>query len=221
MQRLFLTLALAAGGLGGALADASGDGLPEFFRTWLAAQKLAGDVRVEFDLTKTLPTLKEPIKSPGRFWNYADGRFLWEIGRPATAVLRYNGVTLDTWEARENQWRTLDPNQRGMRLWMDFLSGQNLTEQTVVRDFLITVPAAAKPLALAILEPRSKRERRDVTQLELKFNLAGPQLVRLVVRQGDGGSQQMDFQEPKRMTAADRAVVPRPAAPADPNKPGG
>jgi hypothetical protein len=35
-------------------------------------------------------------------------------------------------------------------------------------------------------------------------------LVQLLVRQGDGGSQTMDFNEPKRMTTADRAMVPPP-----------
>jgi hypothetical protein len=35
--------------------------------------------------------------------------------------------------------------------------------------------------------------------------------LQIVVWQGDGGSQMMDFKEPKRMTAADRGVVPPPA----------
>ena len=211
MNRLFLTLALVAGCLLGARVAAADDGVPGFFRTWLAAQKQAGDVRVEFEITKTLPTLKAPVKSSGRFWNYADGRFLWENGKPPTSVLRYDGVTLDCWEAVENKWRKLDPTQRGVRLWMDFLSGKNLTEVNLAKEFLITVPEAKAPMASMVLEPRSKRERRDVEQIELRFNTAEQRLVQLVVGQGDGGTQLMDFKEPKRMSAADRAVVPPPA----------
>ena len=214
VNKLFLTLIVFLGGYAGAAADAASDGLPGFFRTWLAAQKHAPDMRVEFSLTKTLPTLKAPVKSAGRFWSYADGRFRWETGKPATAVLVYDGVTLQSWQAAENQWRKLNPNNRSMRLWMDFLGGQNLTETGLLKDFLITAPAAGrKPLASVLLEPKSKQERKDVPRIELTFNTAEQRLVQLLIRQGDGGSQAMDFGEAKPMTAADRAVVPPPSRP--------
>lgn len=200
------------GGITSALADPAGDGLPGFFRAWLAAQKSAPDLRVEFRITKTMPALKQPVTSPGRFWNFADGRFRWETGKPATSVLVYDGVTLRSWEAVDKQWRQLNPNNRSLRLWMDFLGGQNLTEANLIKDFVVTAPAAMKPLASVILEPKSSRTRRDLQQLELKFNTVELRLVQLLVRQGDGGSQLMDFSEPKRMTAADRAMVP-PATP--------
>lgn len=212
MNKLLLTLIFLLGGPADAWADASNDGLPAFFRNWLTAQKTAPDMRVEFNITKTLPALKEPVKSGGRFWNYANGRFRWETGKPATSVLVYDGVTLQSWEATENQWHKLNPNNRNMRLWMDFLGGQNLTESGLLKDFLITAPVAKKPLASVILEPKSKQTRQYLKQIELTFNTAEPRLVQLLVRQGDGGSQTMDFSEPKRMTAADRAVVPPPAA---------
>jgi hypothetical protein len=53
-------------------------------------------------------------------------------------------------------------------------------------------------------------------QIELQFDTAEPRLVQLLVRQGDGGSQTMDFDAPRRMTAADREVVPPPASPSNP-----
>lgn len=211
MNHLLLSLALLAGGLTGVQAEAAREEVPGVLHNWLAAQKHAGDVRVEFGIIKTLPTLKEPVKSSGRFWNYADGRFLWETGKPPTAVLRYDGLTLDSWDAESNKWHKLDPNQRGMRLWMNFLSGKNLTEETLLKEFQISAAAAGKSFARVILEPKSKRERRDLNKLELKFDTAASQLVQVMVWQGDGGTQTMDFKEPKRMTAADRGVVPAPA----------
>ena len=213
MNRLFLTLILMLGGQACAVADAASDGLPGFFRAWLAAQKNVPDMRVAFSLTKTLPTLKQPVKSVGRFWSYADGRFRWETGKPASSVLVYDGVTLQSWQATENQWRKLNPNNHGMRLWMAFLGGQKLSEAGLLKDYLVSAPAARKPLASVILEPKSMRERRDLPQLELTFNTAEQRLVKLLVRQGDGGSQTMDFDEPRPMTAADRAVVPPPSHP--------
>lgn len=211
MKRLLLTLTLMFGGLACALAEPAGAGVPGVFRAWLAAQKSVPDQRVEFSLTKTMPALKEPVKSLGRFWNYADGRFRWETGKPATSVLVYDGESLQSWEVADKRWRQLNPNNRGMRLWMDFLGGQNLTEEGLSKDFVITAPAAGKTLAAVILEPKSSRVRRDLKQIELQFNTAEQRLVRMFILQGDGGSQAMDFSEPKRMTAADRAVVPPPA----------
>ncbi len=213
MHKLLLILTILWAGPGAVLADSAGAGVPPVFGSWLAAQKHAADVRVDFRLTKTLPTLKEPLKASGRFWNYADGRFRWETGQPATSVLVYDGVTLQSWDAAAPQhWQKLDPNSRGMRLWMDFLGGQNLTESGLLKDFVVTAAPAGKPLAGVLLEPRSARVRRDLKQIALKFNTDEPRLVQMLIQQGDGGSQTMDFSAPKRMTAADRAVVPPPAA---------
>ncbi len=117
-------------------------------------------------------------------------------------------MILDSWEAESNKWHKLDPSQRGMRLWMDFLSGKNLTEENLLREFEVSVPAAGKVTASVILQPKSQRERRDLKQLELKFDAAALRLVQVVVTQGDGGILMMDFKEPKRMTAAERAMVP-------------
>lgn len=210
VKKFILILTFVIGGHASVRAEPAAAGLPGFFRAWLAAQKNAPDLRVEFSITKILPTLKEPVQAPGRFWNYADGRFRWETGKPATSVLVYDGVTLQTWEAGENQWRKLNPNHRGMRLWMDFLGGQKLTEAGMLKDFLITAPAAGKPLAKVILEPKSPQARRNMPQIVLTFNTLEQRLVQMLVQQGDGGSQTMDFREPTRMTAADRAVVPPP-----------
>lgn len=213
MHRLWFTILLLGSSLPRVLAATPDGEVPGFFRAWLAAQQRAGDVRVDFSLTKTLPALKEPVKSSGRFWNYADGRFLWETGKPPSSVLRFNGTTLESWEAADNKWRKLDPTDRRLRLWLNFLSGHNLTEESLLKDFQITAPATAKPLATMVLVPRSARERKELKQLELTFEPAAQRLVRVVVGQGDGGSQQMEFGQPRKMTATDQAAVP----PADRN----
>jgi hypothetical protein len=210
-SKLLLPLIFFVGGHACALAQTASDGLPAFFRDWLATQKQAPDMRVAFTITKTMPALKEPVKAAGWFWSFTDGRFRWETGKPTTSVLVYDGVTLQSWEASDKQWRKLNPHNRSIRLWIDFLGGQNLTEEGLLKDFTISSPAAKKPLASVVLEPKSSRTRKDLPRIELSFNTTERRLVQVLVRQGDGGSQQMDFSEPKRMTAADRAVVPSPA----------
>jgi outer membrane lipoprotein-sorting protein len=211
VNKLILILTVVIGGQACVLADPAGDGLPGFFRAWLAAQQNAPDLRVEFSITKTLPTLKAPVQAPGRFWSYADGRFRWESGKPATSVLVFDGVTLQSWDAGQNHWRKLNPNHRDMRLWMDFLGAQKLTEAGMLKDFRITAPAATKPLAMVMLEPKSPQTRRNLPKIELTFNTVEARLVQMRVQQGDGGSQTMDFREPTGMTAADRAVVTPPS----------
>lgn len=208
MKGLFLITALFINALCGAQAETAGEGLPPFLVTWLEAQKLVGDVRLDFTLSKTLPTLKEPVKSPGRFWNYADGRFLWEAGSPPASVLRYDGLTLESWEASENKWRNLDANHKSLRLWMYFLSGKRLTAENLEKEFLIASPVSNKQMTSVTLEPRSKRQRRDLKQIELKFITKEQRLVQLVVWQGDGGTQLMEFGRSRPMTAAERSTVP-------------
>jgi outer membrane lipoprotein-sorting protein len=198
------------------MAAGAGGDLPEVFRDWIAAQQRVSDLRVEFRMTKTLPTLKESVRSVGRFWSYVDGRFRWETGKPVRSVLVFDGITLQAWEASDNQWRKLDPHSSSMRLWMDFLGGRKLTESGLLRDFQIAGLTEMKSLTRVILEPKSPRTRRNLKQIELQFDTAEPRLVQLLVRQGDGGSQTMDFDAPRRMTAADREVIPPPASPSNP-----
>ena len=212
MNRLLLTGTLWGCGLGCALAGSGATGVPGVLGDWLAARKHAADVRVEFRTTKSMPALKEPLKADGRIWSYADGRFRWETGAPATQVLVYDGATLQSWDAAGKQWRKLDPNSRSMGLWMDFLGGRNLTEAGLLKDFEIREAAETKLLTGVILEPKSARVRRDLKQIELRFNAGEQRLVQMLIRQGDGGSQTMDFSAPGRMTAEDRTVVPPPAA---------
>ena len=54
--------------------------------------------------------------------------------------------------------------------------------------------------------------RRDLKQIELRFNAGEQRLVQMLIRQGDGGSQTMDFGVPGRMTVADLTMVPPPTA---------
>lgn len=211
MNHLVLALILMVAGFAGSAARAADGDAPGFFRSWLAERDKAGDLRIDFTFTKSLPALKEPITSSGRFWSYADGRFLWEMGMPPTSVLRYDGVTLESWEAVENKWHKLDPTDRRMRVWMNFLGARKLTVEELTRDFLITTPEARKPMARMILEPRSKQEKKRLKQLELEFDTSKNQLMRLRVEQGDGGSQAMNFKAPRPMGAADKKVVPPPA----------
>lgn len=211
MNRFIFHVALFVCGLSCVQADAVGSGIPGFFRDWLEKQKTLGDVRVEFGITKTLPTLKSPVKSSGRFWNYADGRFLWETGNPPASILKYDGLTLENWESSERKWRKLNPNDRGMRLWMSFLSGKSLSEESLAKEFIITVPEAKNSAASVVLEPRSARHRKDLKQIQLKFNTSEQRLIQLIVWQGDDGTQLMDFEKPQKMTAKDRDVVPLPS----------
>jgi outer membrane lipoprotein-sorting protein len=209
VNRFILTLLFIILGSIVAIADATENGFPGFFRDSLTAQKQAADVCVNFSITKTLSTLKAPMTTVGKFWNYADGRFIWEIGIPVASVLTYDGKNLKSWDVAENKWRGLDPSNRAIRMWLDFMSARNLTEEDLVKRFLFTVPIEKNEIPRVILQPRSKQERKYLKQIELKFDLAEKRLVQLLVIQGDGGTQLINFNSPKRMTAKELAMAPQ------------
>ena len=65
-------------------------------RQWIEAQQHMGDIKVGFKLTRTLPTLKEPIVNEGRFWRLADGRGCCS----GTAVAGFATVPSSCWPCR-------------------------------------------------------------------------------------------------------------------------
>lgn len=191
--------------------------LPAAFRQWMASQHQAVDIRVPFRMTRTLPTMKDRVIEQGMLWRFADKRFRFQIGEPPVSILLFDTKDLWTWEKSANQWRVIDPKDRQNRMWLTFLTGEDLQDSDLGKNFTF-VPNGESATALNVsLMPKSGGLRRHVSQLDLTIHPKEIRLTTLRVLQTDGTTLRMDFENPVPVTAKDQTLVqPAPPIPSTP-----
>ena len=209
MRRLSAALFLA---LASALAAAPEPATPPIVQQWVEAQKHMGDIVVDFKLTRTLPTLKEPITANGRFWKLADGQFRWEMGSPPSTVLLFDNQDLHVWEAEKNTWQTLSPNDGRMRMWMQFLNSKEMNAEAMTKTFLPTVTGEKPDVVTIALQPKGLLVKRHLKQVDLQIDPRTKYLRQIRLIQSDDSTVIMTFGSPQPMAAADRSKLQIPTS---------
>ncbi len=203
MMRLLLALILL-----GAMARAqTNPDAPPLVQQWIDAQQHMGDIKVDFKLTRTLPTLKEPIVNEGRFWRLADGRFRWELGTPPSLVLLYNNDDLRVWDSASQSWQLLSASDRRMRMWMTFLNGKELSAGTMTRDFLATVTGQTQDIVTIALQPKGFMAKKHLKQVDLQIDPASKHLRQLRIIQSDDATVLMSFGRPQQVPDSDKNAL--------------
>lgn len=177
--------------------------VPPLVREWVEAQQHMGDIKVGFKLTRTLPTLKDPIVSEGRFWRLADGRFRWELGSPPSTVLLFNNDDLRAWDAASQSWQTLSANDRRMRMWMTFLNSKEMSAETMTKDFVATVTGES-PIVTIALQPKGFMVKKHLKQVDLQIDPATKHLRQLRIIQSDDATVLMSFGPPQPVPEGDK-----------------
>ena len=87
-----------AAGLGVGVLVVFGEGVPDpheaILRSWLEASTHLNRFQAEFQQTRHLKALTQPLVSTGRVWFSAPDRFRWELGDPPQSVAVRSGDTL-------------------------------------------------------------------------------------------------------------------------------
>jgi len=178
--------------------------VPPMVRQWIEAQQHMGDIKVGFKLTRTLPTLKDPIVNEGRFWRLADGRFRWELGTPPSTVLLFNNNDLRVWDAASQSWQTLSATDRRMKMWMTFLNSKEMSAEAMAKDFLATVTGES-PVVTIALQPRGFMVKKHLKQVDLQIDPATKHLRQLRIIQSDDATVLMSFGPPQPVPESDKA----------------
>ena len=199
MRALFLALVLCAG----VRAQTTTTEVPPLVRQWIDAQQHMGDIKVGFKLTRTLPTLKDPIVNEGRFWRLADGRFRWELGTPPVTVLLYNNDDLRVWDGNSQSWQTLSATDRRMKMWMTFLNSKEMSADTMAKDFTISVTGES-PIVTLALQPKGFMVKKHLKQVDLQIDPATKHLRQLRIIQSDDATVLMSFGPPQPVPEGDR-----------------
>lgn len=177
--------------------------VPPLVRQWIEAQQHMGDIKVGFKLTRTLPTLKDPIVNEGRFWRLADGRFRWELGTPPSTVLLYNNDDLRVWSGESQSWQTLSANDRRMKMWMTFLNSREMSADAMGKDFVATVTGES-PVTTIALQPKGFMVKKHLKQVDLQIEAATKHLRQLRIIQSDDATVLMSFGPPQAVPEGEK-----------------
>lgn len=175
--------------------------LPPLLVQWMQAEKSAGSIHVTFRQSRSTPTLKAPLLAAGEFWRMADGRFRWQLGQPASMILINDGSTVRLKEEGADEWKTMDPKDRRVGMWLNFLGGQELSSEALARTFQASVASDTAERVAFVLKPRSLVMRKHLRQLELHIDPRTKHLLQMRLVQADESSLTMDFDSPR--SAAD------------------
>lgn len=171
--------------------------IPPVFQKWMEAQKGIGDIKVAFQQTRTTPALKDPAKSSGRFWRMADGRFRWELGSPATMILIFDKEVVRLKEGADKPWETLKPDDNRVRMWMRFLSGRDMDQASLTKNFSLKVTQQEAAFTTVAMTPRPLLIKKYLRQLDMQISPDARRLLGFRIVQGDGSTLLMNFGPPE------------------------
>jgi outer membrane lipoprotein-sorting protein len=178
--------------------------LPPILQEWAETQKTLPDMAVAFQQTRSIPALKAPVSTTGRFWRFQDGAFRWELGNPPATVLVHDSAEFRVREASGSPWQTLEENDARYRMWARFLSGREASPEDLSRHFVVRENEDQPGVATVTLRPKAPFVRRYLRQIDLQISRAEKRLLQLRVIQGDQSTLLMTFEKPTSVTAEEK-----------------
>lgn len=210
MRSLFLALLLPVAAWSQAVDLPKPDApLPAIMVEWAETQKTLPDIVVNFRQTRSLPALKQPVVSNGRFWRFQDGAFRWELGDDAKTMtmLVHDAREFRVRESLEAGWQVLDEKDPRFRMWARFLSGREASPEDVSRHFIVKEAEASPGVATITLRPKAPFVKRHLKQLDIQLDRKTKRLLQLRILQGDGATVLMQFDAPNPVSASEKAAA--------------
>lgn len=178
--------------------------LPPILQEWAETQKTLPDMAVAFQQTRSIPALKSPVSTTGRFWKFQDGAFRWELGNPPATVLVHDTSEFRVREASGSPWQTLEENDPRYRMWARFLSGREASPADLSRHFVVKQTDDQPGVATVTLRPKAPFVRRYLRQIDLQISREEKRLLQLRVIQGDQSTLLMTFEKPSSVSAEEK-----------------
>ena len=174
---------------------------------FLEAQADLKSWTADFVQTRTLKSLKQPLKSPGHLYFAAPNAFRWELGEPTQtiAVRSSNDVLLIYPPLKRAERYSLAPGEHSP--WQDMLSlleaGFPRNQQELESRFNISSERVLDGKLHVVLQPKAASARRWMREMELVFDNQSKTLAATELRFADGSSLRNDFSNERKNPAID------------------
>ncbi len=185
---------------------------------FLEAQAALESWTADFVQTRTLKSLKQPLKSSGHLYFMRPNVFRWELGDPAQtiAVRASNEVILIYPPLKRAERYSLSANERSQ--WQEMLSlldaGFPRSQKELESRFKIIQSREAGGKAHIVLQPKASSSRRWMQEMELVFDATTKSLAATEMRFADGSSLRNDFSNERKNSAVAPDLF-RPQIPPD------
>lgn len=169
MKKFPVFLASCLSLIGAVPALAQNQGAP--LQTALAKQKAYQSVKVDFQLTKTSPALTEKLITPGKLWLIPGKAFRWELGKPRTQTILYEGRSVYILDETKRTGKRHDPDDKEVKpLLLTLGIGEDATYEGLMKLFKIAAISESGSQLTVSLSPTNRRVRRAITDLRMLIN---------------------------------------------------
>jgi outer membrane lipoprotein-sorting protein len=168
-----------------------------FITQWLAAQSNLKTWTADFTQTRTLKTLKRPLKSHGHLIFAAPNNFRWQLGDPAQTIAIRNSNEMTVVYPKLKRAERYPLSGAGNEPWRDALALMDAGFPTSAAElesrFKLVSLRFTNDLAQIALEPRSAMAKKFMSEVQLSLHTNDYSMVANQLQFSDGSILRNDF----------------------------
>jgi outer membrane lipoprotein-sorting protein len=168
-----------------------------FINQWLAAQSNLKTWTADFTQTRSLKTLKQPLRSQGHLTFAAPNNFRWQLGDPAQTLAIRNSNEMTVVYPKLKRAERYPLGGAGNEPWRDALAlmDAGFPSSSVGLDnrFKLVSLQITNDLAQIILEPRSVMAKKFISDVQLFLRTNDYSMAANQLQFSDGSILRNDF----------------------------
>ncbi len=164
---------------------------------WLARQKSIDSLETTFTQERKLPSLKQPVTTPGKLAFAKPGRIRWQLGEPAATLATSDGTTLTLIDYTEKTARQI-PADSPQAARFSMLTGKGFqTAEDFYKMFEVTAWRVESGIHQYTLKPKDRRLRSQVPWVFLDIDPAKSELRAMEMELQDKSRVRTLFENPR------------------------
>lgn len=152
---------------------------------WLKRQTSINTLEATFTQERKLPSLKEPVSTPGKLMMQRPDKLRWELGSPIETLAVSDGTTMTLLQSSDKSARQV-ANDSPQAKQFSFLGGNALASPEAFRDaFEITDSRVTSGIHQYTLQPKERRMKANVPWVFLDIDPSTNELRALELEMKD------------------------------------
>ena len=168
-----------------------------FINQWLAAQSNLKTWTADFTQTRTLKTLKQPLRSQGHLIFAAPNNFRWQLGDPAQTIAIRNSNEMSVVYPKLKRVERFPLAGAGNEPWRDALAlmdaGFPTSRAELDNRFKLVSLQFTNDLAQITMEPRSAMAKKFMSDVQLSLRTNDFSMTANQLQFSDGSILRNDF----------------------------
>ena len=187
-----------------------------FLTNWLAAQSQLKTWTADFTQTRTIKTLKQPLRSQGKLIFAAPNNFRWQLGEPAQTIAIRNSNEMSVIYPKLKRAERYPLSGAGNEPWRDALAlmdaGFPASAEELNSRFKLLSLQVTNATAQIRMEPRSAMAKKFMSEVQLVLQTNDFAMIANQLQFADGSTLRNDFtnavKNPELAADAFKADVP-------------